>query len=112
MHAPRGMPSEKEIKQLVDGINKLKGAGSYRSLFNKYDEDGDGYINKSELKKLLAAADIGNRFTRGSWVDGVVEAADESLDTPDQKISWAEFQAMTKGKATAMVRVKLNRMLG
>ena len=104
------MPSDKEIKQLVDGINSLKGRGSYRELFDKYDTDDDGLIDGKELAKLLVAADVGNRFTRGAWVNGIVEAADAKLNTADQKVSWQEFQALLDGRPTAMLRRKIITM--
>jgi len=53
---------------------------SMKKLFMAYDKNGDGAINKKELKELLADADVGNSFTRGMWVDGVVKEIDADKD--------------------------------
>ncbi len=101
------MPSDAEINQLVNGINQLKGQGTYRELFDKFDADRDGLINRAELTKLLKEADVGNRFTRGAWVSGIIDAADEQLGTADQKVSWNEFQALVGGRINSMLHIKM-----
>ena len=63
---------------------------SMKKLFMAYDKNGDGAINKKELKELLADADVGNSFTRGMWVDGVVKEIDADKDG---FLVWEEYAA-------------------
>ncbi len=64
---------------------------SMRKLFDSYDANKDGKIDKDELSKLLKDVDIGNSFTRGTWVKGIIEKLDKN---GDKAISWEEFQAV------------------
>ena len=87
-----------EQQQLVVGIEKfLKGKygdatlSSMKKLFDAYDGNGDGNIDREELAKLLKDVDIGNTFTRGAWVKGILEKLDTNAD---KAISWDEFQAV------------------
>lgn len=66
---------------------------SMKKLFLAYDANNDGKIDKDELMKLLKDADVGNTFTRGAWVKGVLEQLDRNAD---KAISWDEFKAATK----------------
>lgn len=59
-----------------------------KKLFEAYDTDGDGKIGADDLEKLLKDVDLGNSFTRGMWVKGILSKLDES---GDKKIDWAEF---------------------
>jgi len=60
-----------------------------RKLFSDYDGDSDGKIDSDELSTILADADVGNRFTRGAWVRGVMKSLDAD---GDDKIDWNEFE--------------------
>ncbi len=101
------------VKELIEAMTKLKGPQrSWRSLFTEYDNNHDGLIDRSELSKLLKKAGIGGFGTRGLWVDGIMEKADEQLNTVDEKVSWPEFQSMIGGTPTASVRRKLRTMYG
>ncbi|MDQ3368502.1 MAG: EF-hand domain-containing protein [Myxococcota bacterium] len=60
-----------------------------RLLFDRYDADHDGKIDKQELGRLLKDLDIGNTFTRSAWVRGIMEQLDTNAD---KSISWEEFQ--------------------
>jgi hypothetical protein len=71
------MSSEQE--QLVTGIATYldqtygdRSPAAMRKLFDRYDVDHDGKINKQELRKLLEDVDVGNSFTRGAWVRGIL----------------------------------------
>lgn len=64
---------------------------SMRKLFDSYDANGDGKIDKDELSRLLKDVDIGNSFTRGAWVKGIIEKLDTNAD---KAIAWDEFQAV------------------
>ncbi len=66
-------------------------SASMRKFFDSYDANKDGKIDKDELSKLLKDVDIGNSFTRGAWVKGIIEKLDTDAD---KAISWEEFQAV------------------
>jgi Ca2+-binding EF-hand superfamily protein len=85
----------KEQEELVQKVQALltKRFGntnpeSMRKLFDAYDRDGDGKIEGRELERLLEDAGVGNAFTRGAWVKGIIAAMDENSD---KRIDWAEF---------------------
>lgn len=90
-----------EQQQLVDSIGSYlqqnfgdRSPDSMRKLFDRYDVDRDGKITKSELEKLLKDVDIGNAFTRGAWVRGILDKLDTNAD---KAISWMEFQTVVQG---------------
>jgi Ca2+-binding EF-hand superfamily protein len=85
----------KEQEELIGKIQALlekkygdSSLESMRKLFDAYDSNGDGKIDPGELEQLLADAGVGNRFTRGLWTKGVVDALDENAD---RAIDWDEF---------------------
>lgn len=90
-----------EQEQLVAGIGNYlqktygeRSPAAMQKLFARYDTNNDGKINKQELTQLLKDVDIGNSFTRGAWVRGIIDKLDTNAD---QSISWAEFQAVAGG---------------
>ena len=90
----------KEQAELVDKVQRLvrKKYGeanleNMRKLFDEYDRDKDQKISADELEALLEDADIGNGFTRGAWIKGVIGALDTN---EDKKIDWDEFTAAIK----------------
>jgi Ca2+-binding EF-hand superfamily protein len=92
--------ASKEQEELVEKIQKLMqkkyggtDAESMRKLFDEYDRDKDQKISAAELEKLLKDADVGNGFTRGTWVKGVIGALDQNAD---KMIDWDEFSAVIK----------------
>lgn len=94
------MASEQE--QLIAGIGAYlqqnfgdKSEASMRKLFDRYDGDHDGKVDKDELTKLLKDVDIGNTFTRGAWVRGIIDKVDTNAD---RTISWEEFATVTGTK--------------
>jgi Ca2+-binding EF-hand superfamily protein len=87
-----------EQQQLVSAIGTYldknygdHSSASMRKLFDRYDKDGDGKIDKNELGQLLKDVDIGNTFTRGAWVRGIIDKIDTNAD---RTISWDEFQSV------------------
>jgi Ca2+-binding EF-hand superfamily protein len=87
-----------EQEQLVNGIGNYleqnfgdRSASAMRKLFDRYDADHDGKIGKQELRKLLEEVDVGNSFTRGAWVRGILDKVDTNSD---KAISWEEFQSV------------------
>jgi Ca2+-binding EF-hand superfamily protein len=92
--------ASKEQAELVEKIQRLlqkkygdSSVENMRRLFDEYDRDKDQKISPDELEKLLKDADIGNSFTRGAWVKGVIGALDQNAD---KKIDWEEFTAAIK----------------
>jgi Ca2+-binding EF-hand superfamily protein len=92
--------ASKEQAELVEKIQRLlvkkygdSNLENMRKLFDEYDLDKDQKISPDELERLLKDADIGNGFTRGAWVKGVVAALDQNAD---KKIDWNEFTAAMK----------------
>ena len=87
------MASEAQKHELEEKLTELvttRFGGDYRAAFGQYDADGDGSINKDELKTLLADAGVGSGLTRWAWANGIIEEMDKS---GDGLISWAEFAA-------------------
>lgn len=87
-----------EQEQLIDGITTYldqnygdRSPVAMRKLFDRYDVDHDGKISKQELGRLLQDIDIGNTFTRGVWVRGILDKVDTNAD---KAISWDEFQTV------------------
>ena len=87
----------KEKEELIDKVEKLlkrkygnSSADSMRKLFDAYDKDRDGKIGPSDVEQLLKDADIGNSFTRGMWVKGIMAEMDTKRD---QWIDWEEFSS-------------------
>ncbi|WP_020468780.1 EF-hand domain-containing protein [Zavarzinella formosa] len=62
--------------------------GDYKAAFDDYDINGDGLIDKAELKRLLTHAGIGSGLTRWLWADGII--AETDMDG-DGAISWQDF---------------------
>lgn len=89
-----------EQQQLVDSIGKYlqqnfgdRSPASMRKLFDRYDVNHDGKITKDELEKLLKDIEIGNAFTRGAWVRGIIDKIDTNAD---KSISWDEFHTVVQ----------------
>jgi Ca2+-binding EF-hand superfamily protein len=92
--------ASKEQQELVEKIQKLlktkygdASVENMRKLFDAYDKDGDKRIGAPELEQLLKDADVGNSFTRGAWVKGVIGALDTNSD---KTIDWDEFSNAVK----------------
>ena len=81
-----------EPKTKIAALVRESYGGDYRRAFAHYDSDQDG-IDAEELKQLLEDADVGNVFTRGSWVSGIIAKVDANQDG---RIAWAEFEQVIK----------------
>jgi Ca2+-binding EF-hand superfamily protein len=87
-----------EQEQLVTGIGNYlqknygdRSLDAMRKLFDRYDVNHDGKIDKQELGQLLKDVDIGNTFTRSAWVRGIIDKLDTDAD---KAISWDEFKSV------------------
>lgn len=92
-----------EQEQLVTGIGNYlqqtygdRSPAAMRKLFDRYDANRDGKIDKQELTQLLKDVDIGNTLTRGAWVRGIISRLDIN---GDQAISWDEFSTVVAPSA-------------
>lgn len=78
------MPSreEKARAELVGGVKSLaKSRGTTpEGLFAMYDGNGNGALNRDELRALLTDAHVGNGLTRGAWVSGIFQRLDKDSD--------------------------------
>ncbi|MEP7121650.1 MAG: EF-hand domain-containing protein [Byssovorax sp.] len=85
---------KEELTHKIKGLLLRKTGSSSResmqTMFKSYDHDKNGRIGASELKDLLNDASVGNGFTRGAWVDGIIKELDTNHDG---EISWEEFDA-------------------
>jgi Ca2+-binding EF-hand superfamily protein len=83
---------QEELVQKVQALMTRRFGGatpeSMRKLFDAYDSDGDGKIDARDLEALLVDAGVGNAFTRGAWVRGIISAMDQNSD---KRIDWVEF---------------------
>lgn len=87
--------------ELVGKVQKLMNerfggtdSAARAKLFAAYDHDGDGQVDRDELKKLLADAGVGNGLTRGVWVSGVISKLDHDASGT---ISYAELESIFAG---------------
>jgi Ca2+-binding EF-hand superfamily protein len=87
-------PEKEELTHKIQGLLMRKTGSTSResmhTMFKSYDHDRDGRIGAGELKDLLSDAGVGNGFTRGAWVDGIIKELDTNHDG---QISWEEFDA-------------------
>jgi Ca2+-binding EF-hand superfamily protein len=82
---------KQEIDDKVTALVATRYGGDYRAAFAHYDTDGNGTIDKVELKALLKDAGVGSGLTRWAWAKGIMDAMDSN---GDGAISWAEFEAV------------------
>ena len=95
-HPAMGNEQEELVSKIKALLNKKYGDTSLESmkkLFDDYDTNHDQKINDKELEQLLKDANIGNSFTRGMWIKGIVGALDKN---GDKVIDWDEFSSAVK----------------
>lgn len=85
---------KQEIDDKVTALVHGRFGGDYKAAFAHYDADGNGVIDKDELKALLSDAGIGSGLTRWAWAKGIMGEVDTDKDGC---ISWAEFEAVFQG---------------
>ena len=89
-----------ELQTKIAALVAANYGGDYKRAFDHYDADRVG-ISADELKQLLADADIGNLFTRGSWVSGIMDRLDVNQDG---RIGWDEFEQAVKNSVPSGTR--------
>ena len=92
------MASEQQRQEIDDKVTALvrtRFGGDYRAAFAHYDADGNGAIDKDELKALLKDAGIGSGLTRWAWAKGIMGEVDTNTDG---NMSWDEFAAVSEGR--------------
>jgi Ca2+-binding EF-hand superfamily protein len=77
-----------KVRALMQRKYGATDVAALRKLFDEYDRNQDGKIDKRELESMLGEAGIGNALTRGMWVKGVMGAIDSNSD---QLIDWTEL---------------------
>ncbi len=77
-----------KVKALMQRKYGTTDVDALRKLFDEYDRNHDGRIDRRELESMLEAAGIGNALTRGMWTKGVMGAIDQN---GDQTIDWNEL---------------------
>jgi Ca2+-binding EF-hand superfamily protein len=90
------MASEEQRQEIDDKLTALvttRFGGDCRAAFAYYDADGNGTIDKDELKTLLKDAGIGSGLTRWAWAKGIMGEVDTNADGG---ISWEEFEAVVQ----------------
>lgn len=70
--------NEKEMKEKLTRYVDEEFAGDYEAAFASFDSTGDGQLGSRELRRALEKIGVGNFFTRGTWVDGIMERMDTS----------------------------------
>lgn len=93
------MASENDKKELVQKVSLLihqRHGGDFDRAFRHYagKSSNDSTVDSAELKSLLEDANVGNGFTRGAWVSGIMREVDTNRDG---KITAAEFARVIKG---------------
>jgi Ca2+-binding EF-hand superfamily protein len=91
------MASEEQLQEIdvkVMALVTTRFGGDYQAAFAHYDANGNGTIDRDELKALLKDAGIGSGLTRWAWAKGIIDELDTNADG---SISWAEFEAVFKG---------------
>ena len=85
---------KQEVDDKVTALVRSRFGGDYKAAFAHYDADGNGVIDKDELKALLSDAGIGSGLTRWAWAKGIMGAVDAD---GDGAISWVEFETVFQG---------------
>jgi len=80
-----------KIRQLMHDRFGGSDAAARQRMFEAYDHNRDGEIDKDELGRLLSDAGVGNAFTRGMWVSGVMSRVDADKNST---ISYSELEAL------------------
>lgn len=87
--APETELVTKVRKLLLDRCGR-DDVSALRESFFAYDKNKTGHLEPEELSEVLADAGIGNTFTRGMWVKGILGRLAGSKNA----LSWDDFAPM------------------
>ncbi len=82
------MPSKEQILEKIK-ILIVREFDDPNEAFNYFDKNGDGSLNRGEIKSLLKEAKV-NRFIQGIVADALINELDAS---EDESLGWAEFDS-------------------
>jgi len=82
------MPSKDEILDKIK-ILIVRQFDDPSEAFTYFDKDGDGKLDRSEIKTLLKEAQI-NRFLQGIVAEALISELDSS---EDEELGWEEFES-------------------
>ncbi len=77
-----------KVKMLLQARMGRDDITALREGFEAYDCNQSGCLEPEELQRVLEDADIGNKFTRGMWVKGILARLDRDRDNA---LSWDDF---------------------
>jgi Ca2+-binding EF-hand superfamily protein len=77
-----------KVKRLLQARSGRDDIAALREGFEAYDVNRTGCLEPEELQRVLEDADIGNKFTRGMWVKGILARLDRDRDNA---LSWDDF---------------------
>jgi hypothetical protein len=94
----RRVALEREKQELIEKVGALidsRYGGDYKTAFDHYanKRTESGSIDSDELSDLLGDAEVGNVFTRGMWVSGIMSELDKDKDG---FITYSELQAIAQ----------------
>ena len=94
------MATEQEKQELIGKLEALvqeRFDGDYKAAFDNYanKRSQSGSVDADELSDLLKDAGVGNAFTRGFWVDGVMAEVDKDNDG---FITYSELQSILESE--------------
>jgi len=79
--------SKEKIVQNIENLMRSKFT-TPKEAFNYYDEDNDGFLTKTDFKKLLKEARVSS-LVRGLVAEFMIKSFDQNND---KRISWEEFK--------------------
>ena len=80
-----------KVRQLLVKKHGSDDVASLKRGFESYDRNRTGRLEAEELQAVLEDAGIGNRFTRGMWVKGILARLDHDRD---EAIAWDDFSGL------------------
>lgn len=80
-----------KVRQLLVKQHGSDDVASLKKSFYSYDRNRTGRLEVEELTVVLEEAGVGNKFTRGFWVKGILARLDTDRD---DAISWDDFSGL------------------
>jgi Ca2+-binding EF-hand superfamily protein len=80
-----------KVRNLLVQKHGNDSVASLQKSFYAYDRNNSGRLEADELAQVLTDAGIGNKFTRGMWVKGILAKLDQDRD---DAITWDDFSGL------------------